>query len=304
MWNLELDPDALSLVGPAAPGNASNSTIVGDVTDLVAAIGPGCEVAAVEQLVLALRAGGTEVTEAACGAGAVECSLALLEQGQRPGSAAAPDVRLLQQATEALWWLASDYDGCQPFIRGGGHGTLIRLMREQGPQDQLLAISGFRTLASTLYNEGRRADFWRTADFDFVVQALAWALESDVTRTEDGVNLLVFMLDIAALWCQRADQPGQEAAKRMVAIIPMLLQTIQSHFGHFVLMGNVCRFLWVLATKCESWPAAVREPAGIALSQLQLAAMMSQSPDMRAYCSMALQAVTAIPEAGQLSAMD
>lgn len=286
-WDLELDRNALRLAEPAAA--AALGAPGGELADLVAAVRPGCELEDLERFVVSLRDGGVDFRDDACALGGVELSLSILEQGSE-------DVRLLQQATDVLYYLASDFDGCVPFIRNGGQATLIRLLREQGPQDQLLAISGFRTLANTLYNEDRRSDLWRSVDFDFVVQALAWALREDVSSTQGGVALLGSMLDIAALWCQRSASPGQEVAGRLVALLPMLLQRMHSCMDDGIMIAHVCRFLWVLATQCRSWPAAVREPAGIALSQLQVAVMFTPNPHARDYCGMALQAVSAVSD--------
>merc|ERR1712172_59609 len=91
---------------------------------------------------------------------------------------------LAGHATEALWYLAADYDQTQLLIRSKGHGAILSLARNAGTQDAVVANNVFKLLANTLYCEDRNSSLWADTDFSFVFDALGGLLVSSGSESK------------------------------------------------------------------------------------------------------------------------
>jgi len=283
--------------------SAANAVQGGDLSNIVARLGrsPG----AVEELCCALRLGRHDAAETVCAHGAVEATMALLSDGKEFVEA---DTTCF--AFEALWLMIDDYDSCQPLIQGGGHDKVLRLAREQGPQDASVARGAFRLLAETLYNEAQNAALWCSADFNFLVDALEWALRvnAEPHRNEDEANmraeLLATMCDVTTLWAWRVTGPSAESVKLLMGIIPRVLEEMAARPYDGKLLQHGCRLLNALAKRGVAWPEDLRRPAQAALTQIIGQCFLGfNDPSVQQYSRLALKAVDALPVAS-LSAMD
>jgi len=269
-----------------------------DLRALVLALDCGAEVTravAAERLCAELRQGGHGASEVACRHGAVEAAVALLDAGLQSVAGTAADGSLVaRHATEALWLLIDDCNSCQSLIQCGGHNSVFRLARTHGPEDAGTACNAFRLLAQTLYGETRNAQVWCTADIDFVVDALGWALARE-HDSPDAQGVLGFACDVAALWVLRAMGPGLEATKALVGLIPPLLETMSRRREDPVFLQHGCRLLGALARRCGQWPEDMRQPALAALGELSALLYCSPDPQIRAHGGSAFKAVAALP---------
>merc|ERR1712048_1508113 len=143
-------------------------------------------------------------------------------------------------------------------------------------------------------------------DFSFVFDALGGLLAVGGSDCKDP--RLAGVCDVAALWLlRRQGRPGgDDAARSIVGIIPMLLKRMAERREDLVTMQYGCRLLYTLARGCGHWPADVREPALAALAQLREEFHCSPSIEVRSFGALATQAVTALPTQAPvcLSAMD
>merc|ERR1719343_1931550 len=105
-------------------------------------------------------------------------------------------------------------------IEACGHGKVLKLCRDEGPNNAALACSSLRVIGETLYSEMRKAEIWSTAELEVVVEAPDWALKAD---TAQRATLVANVCNIAALWVHRARGPGVVAVAPLVALIPRLL---------------------------------------------------------------------------------
>lgn len=244
------------------------------------------------------------MAESACEHGAIQ---AVVSQLLGSGSNAAPRI-----ATEALWYLIDDHESCQSFIMADGHSRLFLLAREGASQDVAITSNTFRLLAETLYGEGRGAGVWGTADLDFIVEALDWALRSDVCEKElaeemGGGTVLGTICDVAALWVTRSSGSGTESVKAMVGIIPLLLEKMAQRSDDPNLLKHGCRLLNALARSCSTWPEDMRQPALAALGQLATILQVVPQPELAAFSALAFKAVNAmeqVPAPSLLESMD
>lgn len=265
------------------------------MSDLVTQLGgsdAALKVSAAASLCAALRIGGHDLAEVACDLGAVEAATQVVfESGQNlrvPYHAA-----VVQDATEALWFLCDDSSSCGRLVERGGNTALLRLLHERGPEDGAVAASTLRLLTSTLYAEGRKSSFWREAHADVFVEALGWALALESSAAADCDESAVGLAcDVAALWVLRAGSAaGADSAKALVAVVPQLLRRMEAGKDNAYLQQHACRFLWALSKVCRSWPANVQQPALVALTQMALPLQLSFNPDVRAYSGLAVQAM-------------
>lgn len=294
------DPDAGTLA--LTPGQSAGQ--VGDIVGLVAALSRGGGARAGEDLCVALRGGGHAMAENACELAAIQ---AVVSQLLGSGSTAAPRL-----ATEALWYLIDDYDSCQSFIMADGHSKLFLLAREAGSQDATITSNTFRLLAETLYGERRGAHVWGTADLDFIVDALDWALRADMCERElsqemGGGTVLGTICDVAALWVQRSTGSGTETVKALVGIIPSLLEKMAQRSDDPNLLQHGCRLLYALARTCNGWPEDMRQPALAALGQLASILQVMPHPELAAFSALAYRAVhdmEQVLEVSPLASMD
>eukprot|EP00929_Paragymnodinium_shiwhaense_P084570 TRINITY_DN45224_c0_g1_i1.p1 TRINITY_DN45224_c0_g1~~TRINITY_DN45224_c0_g1_i1.p1 ORF type:complete len:377 (-),score=91.72 TRINITY_DN45224_c0_g1_i1:182-1312(-) len=241
-----------------------------------------------EQLAL----GGHDAIDFAVERGALQKAVAILPAGG--AAATGQDLDLTCAVTEALWYLAADYDQTQLLIKAKGHENILRLTRDLGGQDALVACNNFRLLSNTLYCEDRKSQFWQNADLSFVVEALEWALREEVHL--EGGSILSVICDVAALWVQRLAGPAAEdVLKSMLALIPLLLEKMAANREDVVLLQQGCRLLYIIAKGCESWPEDMRAPSLAALLTLREQLQFSQNTEVRAYGGLAFGAVASMP---------
>jgi len=268
------------------------SDVVPDFAKLVSNINRDATTAGVEDLCLALRIGGVSTREAAHESGAVESAGALL----------ARDDDVPVKAMEALWLLIDDHDSWQNFSRCGGQQQVLKLAREKGSQDASFACSSLRLLAETLYFEDRDSMLWNSADLDFLIDALGWALTADASEAHAADLACALLCDIAALWVRRSSRVGIEVAKALVGIIPLLLQKMASRADDMVFLLHGCRLLHALANCSSHWPEDLRRPTLAAL--LQLSSVLQGSEMQVAHQGrLALDAVASVSETPPMELM-
>eukprot|EP00927_Polykrikos_kofoidii_P073670 TRINITY_DN69690_c0_g1_i1.p1 TRINITY_DN69690_c0_g1~~TRINITY_DN69690_c0_g1_i1.p1 ORF type:complete len:387 (+),score=55.51 TRINITY_DN69690_c0_g1_i1:89-1162(+) len=286
-WSPEHAPLPTSKDTPALEG------IGQDLLTVVAELGTND--AALSSLVGELQRGGHDAIDIAVEQGALQRTVALLNGGETQ------DLTVARGVTDALWWLAADSDQTQLLIGCGGHDAVLRLVREHGPHDASVATSSFRLLSNTLYCEKKNSDLFCRVDFSFVIDALRWAIECDMAQNENCGLLLRHVCDVAALWVQRSSGGGEDVAKSMVSIIPVLLERMASRADDAELLMNGCRLLYIIARSGGNWPDSLRTPAEVALKQLALMLQFGESFEAKAYSSLALEAVSAMPSGASQS---
>jgi len=261
---------------------------------------------------MTLRGGGYESAELVCDGGGVEAALAVLARGTGPEAARqAQQVDGMRQlAAEALWLMIYDHDSSQRLIQAGGHGAVIRLLREEGPQDAALTGGALRVLGETLYSEARSAEIWGSADLACIVEALDWALRAEPASQRGP--LLATVCNIAALWVWRARGAAVDVALPLLGLIPRLLEELANHQDSSDVLQHATRFLLNLAKRSTYWPENVREPTLAALKELCSVSLLNprpDCPDFMFYLMNALKVVAQLdiePKPGLciLSAMD
>lgn len=247
-WN----PDDNAAIVPVLQGKARDN-----ISELMMEVKHHCDSGLLQDLCVTLR-GGYEVAEAVCDHGGVEIALSLV-CGTAPASISAVTRHL---AAEALWLMIYDHESSQRLIQAGGHGKMLRLLRDSGPKDSTLAAGGLRVLGETLYSEARTADLWRSADLEVVIEALDWALRADPARRGE---LLAIVCDVASLWVWRAQGAAVEAMMPLVGLIPRLLQEMAARPDEAAVLQQGCRLLHGLAGRCNYWPDNVKQATLAAL---------------------------------------
>lgn len=265
--------------------------------------------APLEDLCVTLRDGGYQVAEGICDGGAIELAL---ERLTTPAAACQDAVAVSERArplaAEALWLMLYDHESCTRFMQAGGHRRIVKLLREEAPScNSALSSGALRVIGETLYSEPRSAEIWGTAELDFIIEAMDWALRFE-PASERG-PLLAIVCNLAALWVWRAKETAVETILPLVGLVPRLLEELSVRNEEPDVLAQGCRLLHGLAGRCRFWPENVREPTIAAMQEMSSNYRFTPLPGVQGYSIQALKAVQELPAApptasGALSSMD